>query len=388
MTDSALPVTQSAVEMFTENYLTTVGCKIEKEGDRWFVTPDESADTDLFSERVTLNCGADPAEHNEDTKVLHPESAFFQELLTEASDRSPAGMVTISAEETEVDIPSWLTNEHVDVTDATFVPYYDRTAVVLIFEISVETVSEYQQELLQAVAVDTRSKECLPGLEDTFLTMSGPSAEGPESDPGKIDREQARSCIEEAREIVVDRVQSHIDEIHQEASRAADAELEEYRQLQQQQIEELDEQASTLSGEIAELSQSIKNSDKSERVELLKKRKKSKSELDDIQAELEDLRRKREHGFPTKQQEIRDRHALEVVVTPLTITQVEYERGEVEFILSEDNTTRRLAVGYGNGVGLTETVRCESCNHPLNEQNPLHTIEPELQCNSCFSQTN
>jgi hypothetical protein len=297
-------------------------------------------------------------------------------------------MVTISAEETEVDIPSWLTNEHVDVTDATFVPYYDRTAVVLIFEISVETVSEYQQELLQAVAVDTRSKECLPGLEDTFLTMSGPSAEGPESGPAKIDREQARSCIEEAREIVVERVQSQIDEIHQEASRAADAELEEYRQLQQQQIEELDEQASTLSSEIAELSQSIQNSDEGERVELLKKRKELKSELDDIQAELEELRRKREHGFPTKQREIRDRHALEVVVTPLTITQVEYERGEVEFILSEDNTSRSLAVGYGNGVGLTETVRCESCNQPLNEQNPLQTIKRELQCNSCFSQTN
>ncbi len=388
MTDSALPITQSAVETFTENYLTTVGCKIEKEGDRWFVTPDEDTDTAVLTEPITLNCGTDPAEHDEDTEVLHPESAFFQELLTEASDRSTAGMVTISAEETEVNIPSWLTNENVDVTDATFVPYYDRTAVVLIFQISVETVSEYQQELLQAVAVDTRSKECLPGLEDTFLTMSAPSPESPESGPATIDRGQAKSCIEEAREIVVERVQSQIDEIHQEASRAADAELEEYRQLQQQQIEELDEQASTLSSKIAELSQSIQNSDEGERVEFLKKRKELKSELDDIQAELEELRRKREHGFPTKQREIRDRHALEVVVTPLTITQVEYERGEVEFILSEDNTSRSLAVGYGNGVGLTETVRCESCNQPLNEQNPLQTIKRELQCNSCFSQTN
>ena len=192
--------------------------------------------------------------------------------------------------------------------------------------------------------------------------------------------------IAQTREQVVERVQPKIDEIHQEASRAAEAEIEEYRQMQQQRIEELEEKKTRLSNRIEDLSESIQQSgDEGNRIEALQNRKELKSEYEDLDSDLEELRHRREQGYPEKQQEIRERHALEVVVSPLTITQVEYERGEIDLELEEGTVSRSLTLGYGDGVGITEELNCEFCNQTLGEHNSLRTIQEGLQCSQCYS---
>lgn len=383
MTDAALSITQSAVEQFTEQYLTTVGCAVEKHGERWTITAPKGVETEVLDGEVSLLCGDSSSDIGENERELHPESQFFQELIAEASERRPTGKIGLTSESTQVEMPPWIQESDVEVTNATFAPYYDRTAVVLLYRISIETVSEYQTELLRAVAVDTRSMDTLPKLEDTFLrTVSSPASI--ESSPVDFDRSEALNLVEGTREVVVDRVQSKVDEIHQEASRAADAEIEEYRQLQQQRIEELEEQATQLSGRIDDLSESIQQSNtQSERMQALEKRKELKSEYEEVESELEKIRHRRDQGFPEKQREIRGRHALEVVVTPLTVTQVEYERGELELELEKQGETRSLTIGYGSGVGVTEEVRCDSCNQPLTEDNPVQKIQAGLRCSQC-----
>jgi len=47
MTDAALPVTERAVERFTEAYLRSLGAEIEKRGRQWTVTLPADADTAL-----------------------------------------------------------------------------------------------------------------------------------------------------------------------------------------------------------------------------------------------------------------------------------------------------------------------------------------------------
>lgn len=385
MTDAALSVTQSSVERFTEQYLTTVGCSVEKHGDRWSITTPTEAETGVLSGETTLLCGDLSSNSAETERVLHPESEFFQELITEASERQPAGKIVLTSENTQIQIPEWIRNGDVEVANAAFTPYYDRTAVIILYRLRIETVSEYQTELLRAVALDTRSQDPLPTLEHTFLNaVSAPASV--ESTSIDLEPSKAQEAIEHTREIVVGRIQPTIDEIHQEASRASDAEIEEYRQLQQQRIEELEEKASRLSARIDDLSTSIQQSStQDERMQTLEKRKEVKAEHGDIKSELENLRHRRDQGFPKKQQEIRGRHALEVAITPLTLTQVEYEGGEVEFELEKQGKTNSLIVGYGSGVGVTENVRCDFCGQLLTNGNPIQEIEEELRCSECES---
>ena len=384
MTDAAVPITQVAVERFAEQYLTSIGCSIEKRGDRWDVTVPDRASTELPVGRFVLRCGDGPAESDDNVDRLHPESSFFRRLVTEASERAPVGKITVDSTDTEVELPDWATESGVSVSDATFTPYYDRTAAVVLFRISIETVSEYQSELLWTHAFDVRSMDPLPALEASFLELTSPDAGAIECEPLEMDSDDVSRLIDDTRERVVERVQPRIDQIHRDASRAAEREVEEYRRMQQQRIEELEVQLSNLSRRIDELSDSIQgSSDQSQRVRSLKKRKELKSEYEDIESEAAEIRRRRDRGFPEKQREIRNRHALEVVVTPLTFTQVDYERGELEMVLVDESATRTLTVGYGSGIGDMENITCDSCNRPLSEQNTLQTIEGGLRCKTC-----
>lgn len=270
------------------------------------------------------------------------------------------------------------------MNDATFIAYYDRSAIAVLYRISIETVSEYQTELLRMTAIDIRSQERLPRLEEMFLESTPPTEPQIKSQPVEILESIAENLITQTRERIVDRVRPDIDEIHQEASRAADAEVKEYRQMQQKRIEELEEEKTRLSNRIEELSESIQqSSDGGDRVEALQKRKELKSEHESVDSELEELYHRREQCYPEKQKEIRERHALEVVVCPLIITQVEYERGEIDLELKEGTVTQTLTLGYGDGVGITEELECEFCHRTLGEHNPLRNIQEGLQCSEC-----
>ena len=384
MTDATAPVTQSAVERFTERYLTSVGCTIEKRGKEWEVTIPEGADTTLSNEELTLLCGDGSSDPDETGVPLFPDSSIFQRILTEASERTPTGKISVPSEKTRVELPSWLRQSSIDVYDTTFTPYYDRTAAVILFRVAIETVSEYQTELLRTIAVDVRSMDLLPGLEETFLELTSPEEEPIESKPVEIESGRFDELVAHTSEKVFERVRPTIDKIHQEASRAADAELEEYRQMRQQRIEELEEQLSSLSPRIAELSDSIQQEgNQEERVQSLKKRKELKAESEEIESELAEIQRRREQGFPDKQREIRERHALEVVATPITMTQVEYEQGEVEIDLFDGKYNRTLILGYGSGIGVTEQVHCDSCERQFSGENLVQSIRTGLQCQDC-----
>jgi ElaB/YqjD/DUF883 family membrane-anchored ribosome-binding protein len=382
MTDAAVPVTQSIVETFTERYLRTLGCNIDKQGNRWTITPPSESDSDLLSESVTLVCGDDAGDGT--AEELHPESSFFQTLLSEASERTPTGKITLGTDDTTIQIPEWLRQSDIEVTSAEFTPYYDRTALVVLFDVNIETVSEYQTELLEAVAIDMQSKEFLPTLETTVLRLLLPDNETKSGESTDISADEAQPLLNTARDQVVSQVQETIDEIHQEASRAADAEVEEYRQMEQQRIEELEEQRASLSGRIDDLSEQINSSDESERVEALKERKRLKSDFEDVSTELDELRQRRDQGFPKKQREIRTRHALDVRVKPLTVTEVEYESGDLEMVVATDEHTQELTVGYGTGVGITEAINCSKCGEEFTDRNPVQDVARGLVCSDCY----
>ena len=381
MTDAAVPVTQSAVEQFTERYLRSLGCSVERSDNHWVVSVPENTDTDISYGRHTLVLGEGTAA-DDSTKRLDPESSFFQQLLREAAERSPTGKLSIESE-SDIEIPGWIENSAVEVQDGQFTPYYDRTAVVVLFRIGIETVSEYQQALLRAVAVDTQSEEHLPRLAGSFLELTSIGSDEASGGSIQLTQTEARSLLDTAREQVLSDTQDRLDRIHREASRAADSEVEEYRRLQEQRIEELREEHSDLSSKISDLSEQIDTGDDDSRIQALRERKELKSKYEELDETLNELRKRCDSGFPDRQREIRERHSLDVQVTPLTLTEVEYERGEIDFELIDGSIYRTTTLGYGSGIGVADTVRCSSCEQELTERNPLQAISDGLECQSC-----
>jgi hypothetical protein len=383
MTDASIPVTQSAVEQFTQRYLRSFGCSIERSDNHWVVTVPDGTDTEIPHGRHTFVRGERaPDDDDDSTKRLHPESAFFQRLLREAGERSPTGKLSIESE-SDIETPEWIKHSDIEVHNVQFTPYYDRTAVVVLFRVGIETVSEYQQEFLRAVAVDARSKEHLPRLAGTFLERTSMETNTVSGGNTHLTKTEARPLLDTARELVLDGLQDRLDEIHREASRAADSEVEEYRQMQQQRIQELQEEHSNLSSKISDLSEQITTGDEDSRVQALRERKELKSEYEELDATLKELRERRDSGFPERQREIRERHSLDVQVTPLTLTEVEYERGEVDLELIDGSINQTVTLGYGSGIGVADTVRCSSCERELTERNPVQTISDGLQCQKC-----
>jgi hypothetical protein len=383
MTDAALAVTQLAVEQFSEQYLETVGCKVDKEGNQWNVTVPENVDTSVATSDLTLVCSTDPDEVG-NGEPLNPESSFFHSLLDEAAERRPTGRVAITATDAEIALPSWVVNSEASVESTNFTPYYDRTALVVLFRVSIETVSDYQTELLRASAVDTRSEEIIPELAETVLRNINPEQTTIDCTAAQLSTNDAKQLLGSICDDVVSDVKPTIDEIHEAASRSADAEIEEYRQLQQQRIEEMEEKKENLESRISDLSGAIESSNgPTDRAEALKQRRELRSKLENVETELDEFKQSRDRGYPSKRREIRGRHSLEIVVEPVTLTEAVYERGEIDLSLTNQGYVQTLTVGYGSGVGVTEDVDCDQCGAHLSKDNPLQLEDGRVRCSEC-----
>ena len=385
MTDAAVRVTQSAVEQFSKRFLQSVGCTFEENDEHIVISVPEGTDIGLSHGDHRLTRG-ESQNTGEQIKSVHPESEFFQQLLQDASERYPVGAMSIQ-HNSAVELPAWIENSLFELQEARFTPYYNRTAVVFLFKISVETVSEYQQEFLRAVAVDKRSTDPIPQLAETFLEATSITTDtlSDHDVQSQLTEKDVQSLLSTAQTQLLDAMDDQIEEIHQEASRAADSEVEEYRRMQQQRIEELQEESAELSSRIDDLSEKINTGEGAERVQALKKRQELKTEHDELAETLTELQERRDRGFPDRQREIRERHSLTVTTTPLTLTVVEYERGEADFELTDQQrqTTRSLRVGYGSGVGVIDDAHCSVCESQLTGANPISHIEPEFQCQQC-----
>jgi formylmethanofuran dehydrogenase subunit E len=66
-----------------------------------------------------------------------------------------------------------------------------------------------------------------------------------------------------------------------------------------------------------------------------------------------------------------DRHALTVRLRPVTLTAISYERGDLALSHQGSNETTSIAVAYAVGIGVIDERRCERCDEPLAEDNPL-----------------
>jgi len=346
MTEASVGVTMERVKELTKTYLDTIGADVhEASEDRLRVSlPEGGVLSRGFSEIVFGE-----KDTNDDAVAVGPETEFFRRLVEEATEEQRFGKVDIS-EVAETELPVWITEGDVSVRSYEFVPYYDRTAVVVLFSVSVETVSEYETELLHAVAVDTRSNEVLHGMEDALL-------EGIEEEPGAaevdVDEQRLNDAVEAAAIEVEQEVMPEIEEIRDKASKAAAVEMKEYRSLQEELLSERREEAEDIRKKIQEATETAeKTEERGERLAALREREELSDKLEDIETEIEEIESERSEDYPEKRREVYDRHSVDVRIEPASVTVVSYEKGDLVVETSSD----KLTFDYATGVGVTEDI--------------------------------
>jgi uncharacterized protein YukE len=400
MTDATHVVTQSALEAFARTYLNGVDASIHDDGNQWHVRFPTHNDSDFSDSReFDIVLGDEATERDQDERVLTPGSDFTQQLLDDAADRATIGQLAVTTDTIDGDYqyPPWITESNVECVDASFTPYYDRTAICAFVRVGVETVSEYQTQFLEAVTLDIASKNCLSGIteklvEQCFKPKADPLydvTENSKGDNGQISPDELADAISVGQEAVVAEVQEEIDEIRQSASRAADSEFEEYRQLQEQRINELRNQISSLSKRLQNVTTAVDEAEsQQERVDVLQKRNELQSEKEELGNKLEVIFQEKEQGYTQKQQEIYDRHAIEVNTRPIAATLITYERGEIELTVSSSssNRTDSLRVPYAIGTGTVDEVNCNQCHERLSSGNPICMTTEGVGCRECRGQ--
>jgi hypothetical protein len=299
--------------------------------------------------------------------------------------------MTVTADQIEGDYsyPDWILESDAHIASMNFFPYYDRTALFVLVEIGVETVSEYQRDLLEAVTIDTSSLEVLPELTTTVLEMmfdplQDPPELTPEDDSVAVSAESLDDPLRTAQEAALDGVEDVLQQTREEATRAAEVEFKEYRELQDQELDDVQDEISSLTDRIQALANEIDDvTEQQERVELLQKRNELQSERDSIESEREELLERKQGGYQEKRTKIFRRHSLEVNTTPVTATIVTYERGELEIQFQQDTHTESVRVPYAVGEGITGTVSCENCGEQLSTANQIRLTTEGFGCDAC-----
>ena len=392
MTDASHPVTQRTIEGFTKSYLRTIGASIRDEGHKWHIQLPSHIELDFLGEKeFDLLIEVDETEAGEGEWALSPDSRFAQQLLSEVADQFPVGAISVTTDQVEGDYsyPDWILESDAQVESANFVPYYDRTALFVLVEIGVETVSEYQRDFLEAVTVDTNSLEVLPDLTTTvsdilFDPIEEPIEPASEDGSPKVSLEAIKKTLKDAQEVALDAVEDPLQQTREEATRAAEVEFEEYRDLQEQQLDDVQDDISSLTDRIQDLAKEIDQvTEQKERVELLQRRNELQSEKESLESEREQLFEEKQSGYREKRNKIFRRHSLEVNTVPVTTTVVTYERGELDIRLQQSNHSESIRVPYAVGEGVTGSVSCENCKEQLHGRNPIRLTTEAFGCNSC-----
>ena len=372
MTNAALPVTERAVDDFVTDYLESLDATIQKEGKRWMVSIPNDTATELSLNETVIHLTADSEEADDDAVPLAPDSDLFEQLVDDAAKRAPLGSVALTGDDTEFDTPDWVMGDSVELTDQQFTPYYDRNALCVLFHVGVETVSEYQQDLLRSVAIDLTDHEPRPELAQTCLDISERNETRLSEAGHTLGSDKLAEAIAACRETVEKAIDSEVREVRKKATRAATVEIEEYRQYLRQRRDELEDETHRLADRVDELSATIDAaSEREQRLERLRKRKELRSELAELRDELDDVRDNLDRDLPEKRAAIRDRHALTVRIRPVTATMIRYERGDLDISVRDDNRSATLTYDYAVGVGALNQPTCEQCGTTLDAQNPI-----------------
>lgn len=400
----ALDRTQERLEDYLTAVFSTSEVTVDQQGDAWSITrqsdnptgidPLDNALTSAGDGKIRLlpeteieDSGETDIELGPDEYVRAPDGDLVEAILEADAQSSPVGHWRVVDGITDIPDPGWLAGSPIQVTDRSFQPYYDRTAVCIGFEASIETVSEFEQTITIPIAVDLETGERLPQLAAWFNSITAE----PQPDDDRVEAVE-KSLSSDALDSVLSSAQSHaesilspkLESIRERSLRAVNVELEEYADLQDEKIEELREERERISEKLDAVGRELEEAtNRSERLAAMEDRSELREEREEVESELEVLESQRKQDYPEKRREVRERHAVEVALEAVTVTVIEYEKGDIVLDLTEEDRSCSITVPYGRGVGITEEVVCERCSRSLDAQVAGQIGNEGVVCSSC-----
>lgn len=371
MTDASATVSHEAAIDLAERYFHAIGAEILKQDDSWEVIIPESAETPFDDGVIEVSVSKEDVA-DFDGPSIRPESGFFEQITTAASKLAPVGVASLTSEKIDTSYPDWIEGGRLQVESAEFTPHYDRMALCCLVRVSVETVSEFESDYLRAITVDLRSLDRLAQMSTTFLGRYEDPMIWEHTDSELHSSESTLAdAVDAAQQHAREEMSSHIQDTVNEAARNAAVEFDEYREYEEQRLEELTADIERIEEKLHDINSEFETvTDQHERVDLLEERQELRSELETLTNELETIKRRQDHGFPEKREQIYDRHSVEVKLHPYTASLIVYERGELDLELATDNGNHSVTVRYATGQGTTDDVKCSICQKQLSAENP------------------
>lgn len=392
MTDDSLAVTSERLAHVAGLYFDHLGATVETTGDRWHVEFPEDSVPEFLSDEVDgrtveITVSTDPEDGDQESSStfrLAPQTDFTRQLIDAAGAVAPVGTASLTAEEVDLStaIPDWLAATPATVADVTFRPYFDATLVTVWVRVEIETPSQYQREHLYRITVDPETGET---VEDSFGAIDATLGVSAGVDAATVS-ESVAAAGEVAGEAAVEAAREEIESVRTAAAETAGAAFDDYRQRLEARIERLQTELDAVDDELSTIGDDLAASPpRAERLQLLERREELQRDREDLSEELSTVRAEKSGGFRDKRAELAERHTVSVSTRPVAATVLSLERGDLEVLLEEQETSDTLRLSFGLGDGIRGAPACPACDRQFSTDNCPRVGTDGVACDRCRS---
>lgn len=341
----------------------------------------------------TLVFDSQHEEPGEDDLVVEPGTPFFNSLLELAQDETAVTSIRLGPESFQIHDPPLVESLGKDARAGEFQQDKRAVAIAYHFHVQFEGTQSYHQEEFETVTLDAQTGANLPKLTDRFLAHLGDlSQEAMPTEFGEIDAETTERLYISAIDIIKERLQPELEELHTEATEAAAEREDEIRNLFEQRREELDAQVRDKQQKVRELGRKAKSASNN------KKEQDYIERQQDIREELNEISEKIDTRKERLRQEEREqiasttaRHAVEADVTNIGTTIITYDIGELPVQIYDDGRIGETTITYIPATNEFGACECADCGRELETNSPPvvcdagHVICPACrqQCEQC-----
>ncbi|WP_153952807.1 hypothetical protein [Halosegnis longus] len=311
--------------------------------------------------------------------TLTPEGSLTEELLTLAATDCPVGRLEYEEPVLAEPVPEWVAAGELSIAAREFTPYFTRDGAWCLLAVSVETVTEFEHDLLLPVAIDLANGDPLPLLVEAGRQLTEPTSEYEYSVADPETLTEPDTYHSELIAVAETELAPIVDDAKRDATAAAHAEFEEYRETQDARLETLREDVAAQEETIAELRDQLKAVEsRDKRMELLAEQDEAKETLDALTEELDSITNSRRDGYPEKQAKIRQRHTINVETTLVGGFEMAYEKGDLTLTVTDGESHVDVQQVYGRDAAFFDAPACAECGATVDEENPGQILAGQL----------
>lgn len=381
------------IKRFTESFLTNFDSQINKKSrSEWEVKLNDDLKEHFNQEKMNLIFSSDDKELGRKQTLAAPGTRFFQQMLDITREEFTSNHIELESGDLQLHKPeileetSKLPEINYDVSIGEFESETEKKALVFHFKGDIQTKSSFHRENMQTVTIDPETGEQIPHLSERLLSHLPRLANSKEEhrDPD-ISKDKIIEAHEKAKDEVIDKIRPSVLAIQEEASLSAEKRMEEISKKYNQRRKELDKQIKEKKEEIDKWQDKYERARKnSTRQKYTRKRREAEEELESLKEEVKDKKKKLQKEEQNNIDEIVDKNSVNVEINLLGFTEITYESGKLNLVISDQGSTLSRKVSYIPATDSFHDLKCDLCGNDILEgEIPLLSECQKLVCGSC-----